>query len=407
MESQLFQQLFAEEQSGESDNRRRRAIPLLARVSESLRRRSVELVAASLLTGALLGGALFVNSNRIQPKEAHPALAGPLADGRSTPGWAERDPALENEREATSGAIQVRVSPTTDLGRTDNHDEEVDPGARSVPVPVPDRVATTLVTLRSDFAPNGSINERGYCAIPPSRTRAVDPPDHADVATLDESDGGRDRTGRMSPDHADHFRTASTLQRAADGTSWLSASYRHGFSAVADYDYGKDIVAAQEMSVSIEGRIAQDHILSLSVGQRGVLRNSRTYRRATSSNGKEKSGPSTSSSLSREESELAPELWAGIGYDYAVARIGNVEIEAGAQVGVGEKSMRYGVELPASVAVTDNISAEVVPFMARITPYNQSIHTAELSDPSTFGEERTPAVTTFGAHLGITVRINR
>jgi hypothetical protein len=81
-------------------------------------------------------------------------------------------------------------------------------------------------------------------------------------------------------------------------------------------------------------------------------------------------------------------------------------VEAGVNLGAGEHALRVGVELPARIRVASRVSIDVVPFVNRVTPYDQEIAGREINRYNHI-EERTPTMTSFGAQLGISFDIGK
>ncbi len=207
----------------------------------------------------------------------------------------------------------------------------------------------------------------------------------------------------------------STLPESNGSTRGMfAASVRPGFSYV---DEGAGLTA-DELSISFDARLGEEHRVSLIVGKSPLLTERRTTRitstaQASPGSDPAKNGtaPTTASwkPVISTEHQLDDEIWGGIGYGYEVLPGEAVQVETGVRAGVGADSWRIGAELPVSMNVTDMIVLALIPSATHIIPHNQSVSDFDNNYPTDedlkVGIQRRPTFTTFSLEVGFSVNL--
>jgi hypothetical protein len=186
----------------------------------------------------------------------------------------------------------------------------------------------------------------------------------------------------------------------------ISASYRHGLAYVED---GESDFTTQDFSLRVEGRFNNRHRISLAVGQSPLLVERTSHTLPT---GVDEKGPSTASAERVEHfSQLTDEVWAGVGYGYAVVATKRIRLEPGLNFGVGERSLRFSAELPVRYRLNDRFSLDLVASVSRVQPHDQVSHGVDRQyDRKSFlhvAEEQHPVFTTVGASIGLSFDIGQ
>ena len=388
VESLLFQRLFEEEEIEEEEERS--PLPFLYRLSSTIRSSAV-LVPALLLLLATGTGLLVMQNS---PEETISRNEGVVAavEGMSpvvTP--VETDNNGKNtllRSESATEALALRPQ-------------------RSAPRAVVTRSAQDKVSpSREIITPQNSDPKPQEETFTPPKVE--DTPTYPPYAVISPSSPQTDRTESARQDVLEESSQTPNPSLLAEvpvplpypatkrsGRS-LTASYRHGMAASVLED---EVMTAQDMSLRIEGHLGKQHRLTLAVGQSPLLVWEQKTEITVSQNEK---GARTASVSYNQSNRFDKELWAGVGYGYAVVDDKLVRLEAGVNAGFGEESFRYGLELPASLNLTDNLSLNVVPFISRVAPYDQQIHEVKELE-----EEQRLDFTTFGAQVGIAFSIGK
>ena len=393
LESALFQELFAEEdwasvQVEEEEGRRRAGvIPLFRSGIEGIAafgpgRAALVLPALLLL---ILVGERFISSDSpadtteaiasVTPQENVPAVEAPPGVAAST---------------STSSLVE-NLSPVGS-----------EPGLRNF----------SASEIRNDQPQDMPIEENGIGGIEQKDNDVVAPHEEppSDISpSIPYADNSSSRNN--APDNApeenprfDEWDFDRPESDNSHGTSFLSASYRHGVATF--FGERESILASgQDLNLRIDGQVAERHRLSVVVGSSPVLVAERTYTIHTSVSPDEKGPgtPTTASVTSEESNRVDGEVWAGVGYGYTVFEGNGFRVEAGVNAGLGEQSARYGLEIPTRINVTDRIGVELVPYITRILPRDQEIRDSEVTPErfDQFGEEWTPNSTSIGAQIGL------
>lgn len=395
LESTLFQELFAEEDwapvqvEEEEDRRRAGVIPLFRSGVEGiaafgLGRTALVLPALLLL---ILVGERAVNGDA--PTDATEAIAAVTPQ--------ENTPVVEDRPQVAASAgmssVVENVSPT---------------GSES-------GLRNFSATAKRDDPPQEMLSEENGIGGTEEKNEdvdgAVEPPTQSDIlpenAFASDDNEPRQKAADIPRDEQPRFDAWEFDRPESDnshGTSFLSASYRHG---VATFFGERESVLAsgQDLNLRIEGQVAERHRLSVVVGASPVLVAERTYTIHTSVSPDEKGPgtPTTASVTSEESNRVDDEVWAGVGYGYTIFEGKGFRVEAGVNAGLGEQSARYGLELPTRINVTDRIGVELVPYITRIVPRDQEIRDSEFTGDrfDQFGEEWTPNSTSIGAQIGL------
>lgn len=395
LESALFQELFAEEDWAplqvEEDRRRGGVIPLFRSGIEGIA--AIGLGRAALALPALLllilVGEQFINGDAptdateaiaaVTPQENAPVVGvGPRVT--ESPGMSEvveNSPSVDPESSLRNfsatkvrGSLpQVGLLEEDGIGRIGESEEDTDETTRLSEQP------------QSDIQPEVPFADNS-------------------LPRQDDTDIAHNRGPRF--EEWDFDRPESENPQ---GSSFLSASYRHG---VATFFGERESVLAsgQDLNLRIDGQVAERHRLSVVIGSSPVLVAERTYTIHTTVSPGDPKGPgtpTTASVTSEESNRVDDEVWAGVGYGYTIFEGNGFRVEAGVNAGLGEQSTRYGVELPARIAVTDRIGVEVVPYITRVIPRDQEVHDSEITSDrfDRFGEEWTPNSTSVGAQIGL------
>lgn len=391
-ESRLFTTLFAEEDGG---RRRAAAVPPVGRDAEEpteRRRRGLAAVRFDRMMPALLAllliGAGLAGIDRLGSGEsdgtAGPAIAA-TTPGNTAPGTSPLptgsveslgvESVVESVSAPTSGARPARGVSSS---RTASQEQEnVD---AAVPVPVIDSTTTQPVPFAAIDTPTSPADPIIDSAPNPATEIAeIVPPQLPYIA---EDPSRSDRTERSRFAGSLHFGVAT-------------------FS-----DGAETMMAAQDMNLRVDGHLGDRHRVSVVVGNAPILvSGTQTSMPTGISDEKDEKGQSVSGGIRVDDfSRSDHEMWAGVGYGYAVYQTKALSLEAGINLGAGEHSLRVGLELPARIRVADRISIDVVPFVNRVTPYDQD-RTGREIDRYTYIEEETPTITSFGAQLGISFDI--
>ncbi|MGE3800304.1 MAG: anti-sigma factor [Candidatus Kapaibacterium sp.] len=389
VESLLFQHLFEEESIEEEEDERRAILPLLYRISASMR--STAILVPALLLIIATGTGLFLTSNN--PDEsinaANQTIAAaiqppslPQSVETSSASTAEISPDMAAETtlpslSTKSGVSTQPIKPSVQYVERIGEDVTIR-GFKST------QDSNTLSTDVADPLPQPEEN------IPFAENNPTITANPNDVSfRLDQEDNGGDKA--ELPRQLIDPSLLSTIDPPEENRAerGLTASYRHGLAAsVLD----NEVLTAQDMSIRIDGHIGGQHRLSVAVGQSPLL----VWKRKAQATTKDEKGSSTASITYNQSSRFDGELWAGVGYSYAMVENNRIRVEAGVSAGVGEESFRYGIELPSSVVVNDRLSVNVVPFLSRVAPYDQQLH-----DVSQTETEQTLDFTTFGAQIGV------
>lgn len=395
VESLLFQHLFEEEPLEEEEEEKRAILPLLYRISASMRSTAI-VVPALLLTIATGIGLLWTSNNPDESLNAADQTIAATIQPPSFPLSVESssvstieigaDVGTEITAPSLSTKREVSTQPTKPSVRyVERRGEEITIGGFDS--------AQNLNTSSTDVAnplpqPEESIQ---FAANNPTTTASPN-----DVSLhLDREENGSDKA--ELPHQLIDPSLLSTIDPPEVNRSerGLTASYRHGVAAsVLD----NEVLTAQDMSIRIDGHIGGQHRLSVAVGQSPLL----VWKREARVTIKDEKGSSTASITYNQSSRFDGELWAGVGYGYALVENNRIRVEAGASAGVGEESFRYGIELPSSVTVNDRLSVNVVPFLSRVAPYDQQLH-----DVSQTETEQTLDFTTFGAQIGVSFALGK
>ena len=394
LESALFQELFAEEdwapvqvEEEEEDRRRAGVIPLFRSGVEGiaafgLGRAALVLPALLLL---ILVGERFINSDA--PTDTTEAIAAVTPQ--------ENTPVVEDRPQVAAGAgmssLVENVSPTGS-----------EAGLRNF-----------SATAKRDDPPLGMLSEEnGIGGTEENNEDVIGPPEDpsSDISPsipYADNSSSRNDAADNAPEEQPRFDAWEFDRPESDnshGTSFLSASYRHGVATF--FGERESILASgQDLNLRIDGQVAERHRLSVVVGSSPVLVAERTYTIHTTISPDEKGPgtPTTASVTSEESNRVDGEVWAGVGYGYTVFEGKGFRVEAGVNAGLGEQSARYGLELPARINVTDRIGVELVPYITRIVPRDQEIRDSEATGDrfDQFGEEWTPNSTSIGAQIGL------
>lgn len=422
VESLLFQQLFAEESSVAEEPGRRRAIPLTNRISGMVRRRSGVLSVALLLVALVAGGGIWIGDVNV----GSPArIVADAASGSSAtaPEHSVRSSEAAiahssvnasgmvsgNEQEGSAAA--QRPTRSDSRGRASVTTRDMNPARRSVGDQVTEEVNGGMETnpsipyadIDADRSVTRSISDNlsGVASWPPVALLGQDRKNHS-----------RDHSGNTAAaaaaDRKEPIVYAAEPRSGRRDEQGISASYRHG---LAYLEKGDNRFTTQDFSLRFEGRFEDRHRLSLAVGQSPLVveRTTRTLPTGMVDDGK---GASVASQERIEHfSDLADEVWAGIGYGYAVVASDRVRLEPGVSVGVGERSLRFGAELPVRYRLTERFSLDLVASVSRVQPHDQILRDIDREyDLRSFlhvDEEKHPVFTTVGASIGISFDIGR
>ena len=400
-ESALFQQLFIEKSV---EQNQRGIVPVLFRLTESAREKAGSLVPALLLIFTLGGGVWFALDRTGADRTTM------LADGLSAA------TTLSTADAITPNHLESQKAEINAFGEKNKVSEKRLPEyISSVPVGIAianNAQAEILPTDNRSNSTSDSYDDQKQKNRPlineeASQTRTSEVPYANNVS--EDLEGPNSPT---VPEHQALFaeNTLSLTQPSlpAPSTSKVSnrlrASYHHGVAASM---IDKSLIAAQDLNVRIDGRLNDQHRLSLAVGQSPLLVWERTRTQTqiqtlSIENGEKKGSRTATSPYSSyvQSQRFDDELWAGIGYGYALLNNDLVRVEAGVNLGVGEHSFRYGVELPASIGITDKLALDILPFASRVVPYNQQVRGVSPTE-----EEQTLDFTTFGAQVGLSLSI--
>ena len=387
-ENRLFQQLFVEEPVEEG---KRGIIPLLSRITESAWERAGSLVPAVLLIFTLGSGLWFAFNQGSEPQ------AESIANRLHAPTTFST---TDNQLPSDAIATEAYASDSTPASKIKNNLPNY---IASVPVRIVHHTQEgTAPALIVDSAAGNQIIDNNHVKEPlneyeQSTSTSPEIPfaqnqDHenpsSSIATTDKP---------QIVDNALSLPSSSlTLPTPSKSSGRLRASYHHGVAAsVVDNNF----IAAQDLNIRVDGRLNDQHRLSLAVGQSPLLV---WERQNVVAENDEKKGPQTASGSYTQSQRFDDELWAGVGYGYALVKNDLIRLEAGVNLGVGERSFRYGVELPASIDITDKLALDITPFASRVAPYNQ-----QVQDVSQTEEEQTLDFTTVGAHIGLSLSIGK
>lgn len=460
VESLLFQQLFAEESTLEESHSvegpereepaDRKAIPFLSRISATARRRT-GVLAAALLFATLLGGGGFWFAS--EPGTNNTQGGPQIADASVRPAQAMPNAATEEETAQAAG-ISAPTSPflADTVTKALAEDESTGINGELLQLPHPAAVhrgaqpalrqQTSKQRLndgreQNEVLPQGSLpfahNGTGgqntqNTNVQGEENNTIDswPPTSLNVLAENTLQGvaneNRGNNNAVGPE-TDPLRQLSappanaTIRYATQPFSsrhnteqGISASYRHGLSYV---EKSGSQFTAQDFSLRVEGRFDDRHRLSLSVGQSPLLveRTTRTLPTgiAVDPDGK---GPSLTSIEQVEHfSKIADEVWAGIGYGYALVAGNRVRLEPGVSIGVGERSLRLSAELPIRYRLSNRFSLDFVASVSRVQPHDQILRDIDRDyDRLSFlhvDEEQHPIFTSVGASIGLSFDINK
>lgn len=410
LESALFQQLFAEEDwapavEEEPEKRRRAAIiPLFRSGLEGMA--AVRYGRAAMALPALLL-LLFLGDRFLGSTVSDPVVPSSEIAAVVTP------PSTSAPVESTGGTV-TGIRGTEDAPRL----QSTTPVQNDLsPLPPTRRPLTIDGAEKEGETEKGGVPFADLFDRPENqmlettREPQVDQtplPKGPSTAMAEENFGSRNNPAPSELPQFDRsdFERPDRPSTSTDEVSTLSASYRHGVSSF--FGERRPVLASgQDMNLRIEGQIAERHRVSVVVGSSPVLVAERTYRTQSSILPDPKGGPTTSSVEIEESNRIDGEVWAGVGYGYTLVAIDNVRIEAGVNAGYGGQSTRYGLELPARIAVTDRIGVEVIPYLTRILPRDQEVRgeSARFGAAEGYREEWTPSSTSVGAQVGLSFSI--
>lgn len=420
LESALFQQLFAEESE---ESKAAVVLPssgtvlgnLSRRISRTLVPALVVLVAAGAGLWALLAGNQGENAPiaaattivQSAPEAApstrttSPGLSGPLSE---TP---ENLPRVSAAETGQHSGFASRKNPVQQVSQSAS--QTISTSSTTTPVIEKQASGTDNPAFASTIEKktNGAAAEidsgiHEQAQWPPSTLLA-----RQEETLLDNTaalaDAREDNSAEQPP-------LRSLLHHARkDDRNVVTASYRHGLSYVQG---GREELAAQDFNIRVEGHFHERHRLSLAVGQSPLLieRTTTTLPTGVAVDPDEKS-PRTASEQVEHSSRLADEVWAGIGYGFAVISASNFRVEPGLSFGVGEESIRYGAELPIRYRLNDRFSIDLVASLSRVEPHDASPQDVERAYNQPFflhvDEDERPSFTTIGAHIGLSLDIGR
>lgn len=410
VEAALFQQLFAEESDvveQEAETTQRNAIPLFSRISATARRRS-GVFATALLLATLLGGGGFWIANQSGTNAGN----SPIADAGATPAQAivgagasaptslntDAEPFTAEEREGIT-----TLSRTEEVGGH-KHTTRIKEEAQKPEYQLPDVQKGAPEPVSPPYALNaqdGSLESESW---PPSSLNLL-----ADNSGKTVESNGREAQSAPAnnPAAASVSPVYAALPHKRDEQT-ISASYRHGLAYVEN---DESQFTAQDFSLRVEGRFDNRHRLSLAVGQSPLLveRTARTLSTGIAMDGK---GASIAAAERVEHfSRISEEVWAGVGYGYALIAGKQIRVEPGVNVGVGERSLRFSAELPIRYRLSERLSLDLVASVSRVQPHDQITRDVEREyDRTSFlhvDEEQHPVFTTMGASIGVSFDIGQ
>lgn len=435
VESRLFQQLFAEEteeteEQEQEDSADRKPVPLFARISATARRSGMFAAAAMVVAligwgsfriagnsdgaaGDAVAAAMAPSGTAARPSgAAEQKTANASAAARIDAGTARSEEIQTEEKNETIGrrsgaTIGGAVAPRSSIHSI--HREEIAPPAKveavedapngTLPFAVTDPASETAMPEVDSWPPR-SLNLQTLAAA--ENNALANSGRNADVQPQELSDP--DVAPARSP------LTYAAAPSRKDESQTISASYRHGLSYLENS--GSEFTT-QDFSLRVEGRFDNRHRLSLAVGQSPLLveRTARTMPTGIAVNPDGK-GPGISSAEQVEHfSRVADEVWAGIGYGYALVAAERLRLEPGINFGVGERSLRISAELPIRYRLTDRFSLDLVASVSRVQPHDQITRDVDREyDRDSFlhvDEEQHPVFTSVGASIGLSFDLGR
>lgn len=430
VESSLFQQLFAEETElqEEEDSVDRKPVPLFARISATARRSGM-FAAATLLVGFIGWGTFRIAGNAdVAAGEAVAAAvvpSGPAPQGAAgtepeaaantstvtgiNAGRTQSEVRKREEKKETIGLRNVAATRTSgsspsSLRREESASKpeieaaEEAPG-RSLPFALNDPASVTAMPEVDSWPPR-SLNLQTLAA--PENDALATSERNAEMRSQEFSDP--DVAPVRSP------LTYAVAPSRKEESQTISASYRHGLSYL---EKSGSEFTTQDFSLRVEGRFDNRHRLSLAVGQSPLLveRTARTMPTGIALNPDGKGPAITSSEQVEHFSRVADEVWAGIGYGYALVAAERVRLEPGINFGVGERSLRISAELPIRYRLTDRFSLDFVASVSRVQPHDQITRDVDREyDRASFlhvDEEQHPVFTSMGASIGLSFDLGR
>ncbi len=434
VENELFQKLFIEEsEEVEETNRRPVPSPLLYRIADIARRRVGTLVPALTLLVAV-GVSLWA------------FIANTNSDGPQI--------AAVTENIGTSNPIASSIAPITSSSQTvrpsehpESLTETVNAASSATSVSIAQHSAYTNHVQPENFHPNSSAenidvssNDDTHIntATAQSNLAAVSTPQETDVRSAEaqwppvqllESQEKRaeDNSTALARNKTSENETSVSEEiifasRDSDTDAErnfyayhqepknaIAASYRHGLSYIQG---DSKEFSAQDFSIRVEGRFQERHRISLALGQSPLLIERTTTTLPTGiAADPDKQGPTIASERIEYSSRLIDEVWAGIGYGFAVVSSKSIRIEPGLSFGVGEESIRFGAELPIRYRLNNRFSIDLVASMSRVEPHDISQQDVDREYDQTFflhvDEEERAAFTSLGAHIGLSIDIGR
>lgn len=429
VENQLFQKLFIEEpEEIEETNRRPVPSPLLYRIADTARRRVGALVPA--LTVLVAVGvslwAIIANTNGNGPQIA-----------------------AVTENIGTPNSIASSITPSTSSLPTvesSEHSEDltetVSAATSATPISTAQRSAYTNQVRPEDFHPKNSAEEVRASSNDDTHINtetakhnlaATSTPQEADSRSAEaqwppvqlfesQEKGAENNSTALAQNKADISEETIFASNSVDSETErtyyayhqepknaIVASYRHGLSYIQG---DSKEFSAQDFSIRVEGRFQERHRISLALGQSPLLIERTTTTLPTGiAADPDKQGPTIASERIEYSSRLTDEVWAGIGYGFAVVSSKSIRVEPGLSFGVGEESIRFGAELPIRYRLNNRFSVDLVASMSRVEPHDISQQDVDREYDQTFflhvDEEERAAFTSLGAHIGLSIDIGR
>ncbi len=383
VEGLLFQRLFQEETVEEKE---RAVLPLLHRLGASVRSRAGMLVPALLLLLATGTGLLFVLTGPDQPVSGNGTIAGAI-QAPTLPLSSSREQHPDGQTDIASAPLPPESNSIRQTGPSVEQSASAAGPAEPV-LPEAERF------IEDEELPSGKQSTD----IPYASANTLDK--DADVAETNPQPEEEDVTSAVErtsiPSLLADIPPPPELSSPNRSERRLQASYRHGVAASV---LENDVLAAQDLSIRIEGHFAGQHRVSLAVGQSPLLVWEREMK---VTNIEDEKGSRTASISYNRSTRFESEMWAGVGYGYALLDEDRIHVEAGVSAGIGEHSFRYGVELPVGIDLNEKLALNVVPFLSRIAPYDQQVQEVNRTV-----EEQTLDFTTFGAQVGLSFSIGK
>ena len=411
LENTLFQQLFAEE-----SEEHRRAVPLpssntgLAGISRRISRALVPAVVALIAAGAGLWALLADGQSAESPRAAavsdavqhtpgtEPLVAGilPVQPQQRSEATEEEHPSASAAHERQTGRNRVSTAAAQPVVNSRNSGRSAlqNTPENAEPTAAPETNGNTSVTTDSGIQSNAQW--------PPSTLLAYTEETPVKNITVDQD--------KAQTEEQNALQTPSVLHHPRrNEKNVVTASYRHGLAYVQG---GRQELSGQDFNIRVEGHFHDRHRLSLAIGQSPLLieRTTTTLPTGVAVDPDEKS-PRTASEQVEHSSRLSDEVWAGIGYGFAVISTGSFRVEPGLNFGVGEESIRYGAELPIRYRLNDRFSIDVIASLSRVEPHDVAPQDVERAYNQPFflhvDEDERPSFTTIGAHIGLSLDIGR